>query len=145
MTDETLNLSALLKAIHQLQQSLDYYHSKLVQQDAGLMLQLRAAAIQAFEFTYELSWKMLRRYLMLTEPNPSEVADMSFPDLIRTGCARGLLQSEWSVWKGFRQDRSITSHTYDENKAKEVFEHIPKFLNEVQYLLGNLQKRVQKC
>ena len=47
-----LDLSSLKKAIGQLEQSLYYYHSDIVQRDPGLILQLRAAAIQAFEFTY---------------------------------------------------------------------------------------------
>lgn len=57
-----LDLSSLENAIAQLEQSLSYFHSPIVQQDSGLALQLRAAAIQAFEFTYELSWKMLKRF-----------------------------------------------------------------------------------
>ena len=142
MQNTKLNLSAFIKAINQLEESLVYYHSDLVQQDAGLIQHMRAAAIQAFEFTYELAWKMLKRYLVLTEPNPSEVEELSFPDLIRTGCERGLLQSELSVWKSFRQDRSMTSHTYDDLKAQEVFDHIPLFLKVAQALLVILQARI---
>ncbi len=141
MSAEKLNLSAFVKAINQLQQSLTCYHSDIVQQHEDLIQQMRAAAIQAFEFTYELAWKMLKRYLMLTEPNPNEIEEMSFSDLIRTACERGLLQSELSVWKSFRRDRSITSHTYDDTKAQEVFEHIPAFLKEAQDLLSSLQAR----
>ena len=143
MTSVELNLSAFKKALDQLQQSLDYYHSKTVQQDPGLVRQLRAAAIQAFEFTYELSWKMIKRFLQITEPNPDEIEIMSFPDLIRTACERGLLQSEVSVWKNFRQNRSVTSHTYDDTKAQEVFEKIPEFLAEAKRLFSNLQDRVK--
>lgn len=142
MQHAKLNLSALIKAINQLEESLVYYHSDLVQQHAGLIQHMRAAAIQAFEFTYELTWKMLKRYLVLTEPNPHEIEEMSFSDLIRTGCERGLLQSELSLWKSFRQDRSVTSHTYDDLKAQEVFEHIPLFLKEAQNLLSTLQTRL---
>lgn len=142
MQNINLNLSALTKSIHQLEQSLVYYHSDIIQQDEGLIQHLRAAAIQAFEFTYDLSWKMLKRYLVLTDPNPHEIEEMSFSDLIRTGCERGLLQSEVSVWKGFRQDRSVTSHTYDDVKAQEVFEHVPLFLNEAKKLLLTLQERL---
>ncbi len=143
MQHSPLNVSALVKALSQLEQSLVYYYSDVVQQDPGLIQQLRAAAIQAFEFTYELTWKMLKRYLVLTEPNPNEVEEMSFPDLIRTGCERGLLQSELSLWKSFRQDRSVTSHTYDDSKAQEVFEHIPLFLSEAQKFLLVLQTRLK--
>ena len=138
----TLNLSALVKAVNQLQQSLIYYHSDVVQRDPGLVMQMRAAVIQAFEFTYEITWKMLKRYLMLTEPNPNEVEAMSFPDLIRTSCERGIIHSEVSVWKAFRQNRSMTSHTYDESKAQEVFDHIPDFLREATDVLSVLQQRV---
>jgi nucleotidyltransferase substrate binding protein (TIGR01987 family) len=141
---EILNLSAFIKATHQLQQSLICYHSDLVQQNPELIQHMRSATIQAFEFTYELAWKMLKRYLMQTEPNPNEIESMSFADLIRTGCERGLIHSELSIWKGFRQDRSMTSHTYDDVKAQEVFDHTPHFLQEAQHLLSALQQRINQ-
>lgn len=143
MVNEKLNLSAMIKALEQLEQSLAYYYSEMVQKDPGLVRQLRAAAIQAFEFSYELSWKMIKRYLQMTEPNPNEIETLSFPDLIRTACERGLLQSDVVIWKEFRHDRSLTSHTYDDSKAQEVFENIPTFLKEAKFLLANLQDRVK--
>lgn len=141
MASYQLDTSALARAIAQLEQSLAYYHSDLVQSDPGLVLQLRAAAIQAFEFTYELSWKMLKRYLEMTHPDPQEIESMAFGDLIRTGCERGLLLSDITHWKQFRYERSITSHTYDEHKSILVFQGIPTFLKEAQYLLTQLQGR----
>jgi nucleotidyltransferase substrate binding protein (TIGR01987 family) len=126
----------------QLEQSLRYYHSDIVQADPGLVLQLRAAAIQAFELTYELSWKMLKRYLKLSEANPAEIETMSFPDLIRTGCDKGLLLSDLKEWSRYRQERGITSHTYDHAKAQEIFECIPDFLKDAKYLLEQLQARI---
>lgn len=141
MAQYKLDTSALERAILQLQQSLAYYHSDLIQSDPGLVLQLRAAAIQAFEFTYELSWKMLKRYLEMTHPDPQEIEAMSFGDLIRTGCERGLLLSDISQWKQFRYERSITSHTYDEHKSIMVFQGIPAFLKEAVYLADQLKNR----
>jgi hypothetical protein len=44
-----------------------------VQQVPDFQVHLVAAAIQAFEFTYELSWKMLKRYLERTVPNPDGI------------------------------------------------------------------------
>jgi uncharacterized protein YbaR (Trm112 family) len=67
--------------------------------------------------------------------------DKNLLDILVCPVCKGLLQSELSVWKRFRQDRSITSHTYDDTKAQEVFEHIPLFLKEAECLLANLQKR----
>jgi nucleotidyltransferase substrate binding protein (TIGR01987 family) len=138
-----LDLSSFQSAIAQLENSLEYYYSEKVQEDPGLVLQLRAAAIQAFEFTYELSWKMLKRYLELTEPNPEEIDKMSFFDLIRTGSERALLLSEVKIWKGFRKERGTTSHTYDQKKAIVVFEQIPRFLEEAKYLFDKLHERTR--
>ncbi|PHS24958.1 MAG: nucleotidyltransferase [Methylophaga sp.] len=98
----------------------------------------RDAVIQRFEFTYELSHKMLKRYLEETMANPQEVDDMTFQNLIRTGSEKSLLLSGWDIWRDYRNARSITSHTYDEEKAKEVLLVIPAFYNEAKYLIEKL-------
>src|SRR5439155_3534506 len=100
-----------------------------------------AAAIQAFEFTYELAIKVLRRYLIETEPNPATVDEMSFNDLVRRGYALGLLKAELPEWKEFRRNRGTTSHTYDAAKAQAIFEGIPGFLEEARHLLTQIAKR----
>jgi len=137
----TLDLSSFANALAQLEKSLVYCASELARQDPEIGRLFRAAAIQAFEFTYELSWKMLRRYLEATLPNPAAVAEMSFPELIRTGSERGLLLSGWDVWQGYRRARGTTSHTYDEVQADQVFAIIPQFAQEARHLLVQLQKR----
>lgn len=65
-----LDYSALRSAIGQLEKSLAYAHSPAALADPGLREQLRNSVIQCFEFTYELSWKMLKRYLEETEASP---------------------------------------------------------------------------
>lgn len=139
MTDK-LDLTSLHKALLQLSDAIEFYHSSTVQNNHRLLTHMRAAVIQAFEFTYELSWKMLKRYLEMTEPNPLEVDQMSFPHLIRTGNERGLLKSDVSVWLLYRKERGTTSHAYDEDKANEVLESIPAFLSDAQFLYEQLQK-----
>jgi hypothetical protein len=66
---------------------------------------------------------------------------MPFGDLIRTGNEQGLLLSDWSNWKRYREMRSKTSHTYDEGIALQVVAGIPGFLAEARYLLEQLQRR----
>lgn len=130
-----LDVSSLTKALATLEEAVNAYQKH---PENGF---IRDAGIQRFEYTYELSYKMLRRYLEMTESTKSIIDDLSFPSLIRLGFERGLLASEWVVWKGFREARNITTHTYDENKAQDVFEEIPAFLNEVRFLLNELQLR----
>ena len=101
------------------------------------------SVIQAFEFTYELSFRMLRRYLELASANPAEIDELVFNDVVREAYRQALLRSELPEWMEFRRNRGTTSHTYNEEKAQEVFESVPDFLQEARYLLNRLQERVE--
>lgn len=103
---------------------------------------IRDACIQRFEFTYELSHKMLKRFLEATSANPDEFDAMTFQDLIRTGNERSLLLSDWPVWKSYRSARAATSHTYDEQKAIEVLAMILPFVEEARFLRDRLREGI---
>jgi len=137
----TLDLTSFASAIRQLENALEYCNSHLAQSDPTLAAHLRAAAIQAFEFTYELAVKMLKRQLGQIESSDVVVRDMSFDELIRRGWAIGLLNEEIAQWREFRKQRGTTSHTYDAKKAELIFQEIPRFLSEAQYLYASLEKR----
>lgn len=130
-----LDLSSFEKAIISLKKAI-LDHDKLPEDEY-----IRDACIQRFEYTYELSWKMLKRYLEMTEPTPEEIDALSFASLIRTGSEKGLLLSDFSVWRQYREKRSITSHTYNQEKAAEILKQIPSFLKDAQYLLDKLHER----
>lgn len=138
-----LNLGPLEDAVSQLEDALDIYHSDLALNNPRLQRHLRAAVIQAFEFTYELSFRMLRRYLELASANPAEIDELVFNDVIREAYRQALLKAELPEWMEFRRNRGTTSHTYNEEKAQEVFESVPHFLQEARYLLNRLQERVE--
>lgn len=130
-----LDYSALTNAIARLGEGLARYHRDTA--DA----QIRDGLIQRFEFTYDLSHKMLRRALEEAAANPAEIDRMSFPTLIRTGVEQGLIAGDWATWRDFREMRNITSHTYDEAKALQVAAAIPSFLAEARALIERLQGR----
>ncbi len=129
-----LDLTALEKSVHSLAQALNDYQLRAD-------IYIRDACIQRFEYTYETTWKMLKRHLEISSANPADIDEMSFQNLIRLGCEKSLLLSDWSKWKIYRQARGTTSHAYDEIKAQEVFKQIPGFLAEAQYLLKKLQEQ----
>lgn len=101
----------------------------------------RDACIQRFKFSYDLSHKLLKRYLEITSTNPTEVDAFAFQDLIRSGNAQGLLLHDWKRWKNYRNARNITGQTYDEDKAIEIIAILPEFLLEAQSLLQELKIR----
>lgn len=45
------------------------------------------------------------------------------------------------AWFGFRQMRDMTSHTYDQERARQVWAGIPGFLREARALLARLEAR----
>lgn len=133
-----LDFSPLANAITQLEKSLAYANAPAALADPGLREQMRNSVIQCFEFTYELSWKMLKRYLEATEASPAALDLATFQSLIRLGNERGLLRSDWNSWRTYRQARTDSSHTYDAAKAEAVFAIAPDFLLEARALLDKL-------
>ncbi len=135
MTGETLNIGPLENALDRLEEGWKRY---LVDTSD---LQIRDGLIQRFEFTYEISHKILKRYLESTSPNPAQYDAMAFQDLIRSGNEQGLLLGEWPDWRRYREMRARTSHPYDENVAREVVEGILHFIREVRHLRDQLRSR----
>ena len=137
-----LDLTSLENAVGQLGEALIFYDQESGRSDM-MQRQLRAAAIQAFEFTYELTVKMLRRHLEAVSDSPEVIDSMSFSDIMREAYRLGLVSSDVTVWREYRKNRTTTSHTYDVAKARQVFGSIPGFLKEARYVVGQLRERNQ--
>ena len=136
-----IDFSPLANAISQLEKSIAFATSEMAENDKDLFEQFRNSVIQCFEFTYELSHKMLKRYLEETAANPEEIDLSTFQNLIRIGNEKGLLRSDWTVWRDYRHARSNSSHTYDGNKAQAVYHIAADFLAEAHYLYRQLQAK----
>jgi nucleotidyltransferase substrate binding protein (TIGR01987 family) len=135
-----LNTISFEKALLQLETSYSYLNSELAKKDAGLKDQFRAATIKAFEYTYELSVKMIRRQLIQNSANPAELQELSFLDLIRTASDAGLVK-DTSSFRIYREKRNITSHIYNAEKAEEIISIIDGFLSDMHFLLVQLKER----
>jgi nucleotidyltransferase substrate binding protein (TIGR01987 family) len=135
-----LDLTALERALAQLELSLSYLHSDLAARDQGLRAQFRAAAIQGFEYTYELTVKMIRRQLAQISAVPAELAEMTFKDLIREAADAGLVVDPESYFL-YREIRNITAHTYDEAKAERVLSVLDGFRKDALLLVRELKRR----
>jgi nucleotidyltransferase substrate binding protein (TIGR01987 family) len=131
-----LDTTSLGNALRRLREGLARYERESADE------QIRDGLIQRFEFTYELTHKMLRRYLNQTAASPDDIERMPFADLIRTGNAQGLLRGDWPVWRRFREMRARTSRTYDAKVASQVASAIPAFLEEAEHFYAELQRRL---
>jgi len=123
-----LKTDALQRAIAQLEEDVQFAQEGMQLPDTRRRLHLRAGAIQAFGFTYELCEKMLRRFLRMSEPSDARMSELSFPELFRLGYKRGLVNSELREWHAFRALRKRISHTSSETDAKLFLKAFPIFL-----------------
>ena len=135
-----LDYSSLESAVAQLQRSFDYLHSDLARKDGGLREQFRAATIQAFEFSYELAVRMIRRQLALIVANPDELREIDFADLMRDAADAGIVRDARS-YMGYREIRNRTSHTYNAGRAEETVATMDEFLRDMRLLLQELKER----
>lgn len=135
----SLELSSLQKGIKSLERAINVYkkESQIHAETTDLMLTLQAGVIQNFEFTYELSWKFIKRWI---EENISTVAidGVTRRELFRQGAENKLIV-DVEKWMDFHKSRNFTSHIYDVEIAKEVFASSVEFLPYAQELLKRLE------
>lgn len=99
---------------------------------------LRDGVVQRFEYGFELSWKLLRRFLTLY--GLERVEQLTNREIFRLGFEQGLLD-EADTWLVFLRHRNLTSHIYDEATAQRVFSSAEPFLNAASELLRRMQAR----
>lgn len=75
--------------------------------------------IQAFEYTYELGWNLLKDYLLYQ----GNTTIFGSRDAIREAFAVGLID-DGEEWMKMLQDRNRTVHTYNEEVAAAIAANI---------------------
>jgi nucleotidyltransferase substrate binding protein (TIGR01987 family) len=71
--------------------------------------------IQAFEYTYELAWNTLKDYL----EDQGETEIHGSRDAFRLAFQRGVIE-DGETWMDMVRSRTLTSHTYNEEIAKQI-------------------------
>ena len=142
MKQEKLQLQPLQNAISSLTDALATAADSawFEQQQPRVQNTLIAGVIQNFEFVYEISTKMIKRQLELEAISPEEVDQSSFRDILRTAAEKGLID-DVEAWFRYRLMRNITSHTYNHEKARQVYEGTLVFIKDARALLQQLEAR----
>lgn len=110
--------------------SLEAIYLKPMQEDRSNV----DAVIQRFEFTFELAWKFLKDYFFEHD------MELNYPkEVIQQAFAVHLIQNE-AIWIKMLRDSNITSHTYDEKLADEIFSRIKLYVPELRNLLDKVSE-----
>lgn len=132
-----LDFSALESAFLQLK---EHYHLAKEEQNSIRKFAFKTATIKSFEYTYEIIFKMLKRVMENSAASDDEFDHLNFRQLLRISAEAGLIEDP-KTWFFFREKRNITSHTYDEKKADDIFNIIPDFIKEAGKLLISLKQQ----
>jgi len=123
-----VDLTAFESALARLQDALIQSRSEWI----------RDAAIQRFEFTFELAWKTTMRVEQASGlesgTSPRQVIKVAF-------------KADWiddnELWLKMLDDRNRTSHTYNQMVAEEIFDRLPEYSDALSGLLARLKRELE--
>lgn len=136
-----LDLTAFNKALISFYNSLEVanYINENNITDNNLIDTIKAGVIQNFEFTYELSWKFIKRWLELNY-GKNLVEGTTRRELFRIAAENKLI-SDIEQWMFYHRMRNLTSYTYDQNVADEIFSCTEIFYRDSLDLYNNIKHR----
>lgn len=129
---QDFKIDALKKAISQFEQgvmrSLDNPQDELI----------RDGVIQRFEYTMDLTWKLLNRFLK-NYIGIDENSIRTKKDIFREAAKQNLIFNAEN-WFTYYEARNQTSHDYDSEKACAIYETSKLFLVDVKKLIDRLEE-----
>ena len=92
--------------------------------------------IQAFEYTYELAWNVMKDYFTYTQATENISGSR---DAIQIAFNRGLI-NDGKIWMDMIESRIKSSHTYNEDTAQEIAD---KIVGQYYVLFAALQQKME--
>jgi len=125
MTKQAAQLEQFKKALARLNEALAAPKSDIV----------RDSAIQRFEFTIDMAWKLVKTCL----EEKYGVVCQAPKECFREAYKQKLLTYD-EFWLELVDMRNQTSHTYKEEVAQSVFERLPKTAEYMQSLVETIEQ-----
>ena len=98
----------------------------------------RDSAIKRFEFTVELAWKTIQKFL-----REQELVCRSPKECFQEAFRFGLIEDD-PRWIEMMEDRNKTVHTYNEKFAEEVCARMPDYLDLLAVLKNKLETTISR-
>lgn len=136
----TLSVTLLQNALDNLEEAIALANKHKKLGEDNYYRQFRTAAIQAFEYSYDIGQKLIKRHIESSDAYKDAGAELDFRDYMRVAAEHGLL-AEPAQWVEFRAWRNETSHTYDTALAEKLFALLPGIAASIGYTLEQLRKR----
>lgn len=135
MNKSEFNIDALRNSLSTLRESWNIYQQ--YKNDTAITGIIADSCVKRFEYTIETSIKLMRRYLKL-EYAKSDI-ELTVNNIFRFMASYGMIEN-WENWKNYYAKRNDTSHEYNIEKARDLLPILPKFIDDVQFLLNSFEK-----
>ena len=133
-----LDLTNIKNAISTLEEAINYYNTDVEQPIKNMYAD---SCIQRFEYTYELSWKIMKKYLKLFFNKTEQ--ELNNKNIFRYMQGYGLIK-DWTKWVEYNDARNNTAHEYNFNKAQFVLTVLKTFLDDVKNFIICLEKSINE-
>ena len=101
---------------------------------------LRDSVIQRFEIAYELAWKMLKLCL-----EAEGISDRTPRETLQEALQAGFI-TDGNAWSDLQKMRNLTSHTYDESLAEQVYDFVAQqglaLFQQLSHAVGQWQQKL---
>ncbi|MDW7732621.1 MAG: HI0074 family nucleotidyltransferase substrate-binding subunit [Methanolobus sp.] len=101
---------------------------------------VRDASIQRFEYTFEITWKLIREYLKDKEGIVCNSPKSCFREAFRMNL---LTEDETVQALQMTDERNMTTHTYREEVADEIYSNLADYYALMYKICMNIHENIQ--
>ncbi len=132
-----LRYETMQKALLTLQKGLEVLKNIQKREDSEEYIIMRDGLIQRFEYCIDSFWKFIKLYLEVVKgtsvetTRPKEILKLALDDVIAL--------EEYQVLIDAILERNLTSHSYNENLAIEIQDHIPAYFSAMKNIIDRIK------
>ena len=127
MDKPIINLNKILKA----QTTFERFRKEMTDQDIT-----QAGTAQAFEFCYELAWKLMKRFLAT-----QGIEAVSPKDTFRKAALAKIIDDP-EIWFDFQEKRNLTAHTYEQENLDAIINILEPFSIELNKVITRIKAQL---
>jgi len=94
--------------------------------------------VKRFEFTFEMSWKAIKRVLSMLGIEGIKSPRACFKEAFSQG-----MLAEQHIWLDMIEMRNLSGHVYDESEMKQLEDKLPLYIQAFKALQAELEKQLE--
>lgn len=104
-----------------------------------LRTSLEDAVIKRFEYTLELSKKIMKKILKKYYDKQEE--ELTVNNIFRLMYGLNFI-SNMERWRNYHEKRNNTAHEYNLEKSRKLLSLVPEFIQDIEELINNIEKNI---